>query len=103
MWRFLVVLKLAVMWTGTLATMLLLPRMMLAVDGCAYGNNGMLCSRRGQHLGIGLPWLVAVAVTVTAGAATRGTIVRRRRLAFWCWAAGLPLLWVVMLAIVAVR
>ncbi|UGQ13829.1 hypothetical protein LO772_09655 [Yinghuangia sp. ASG 101] len=97
------VLKLAVMWTGTLATMLLLPRAMLAVDGCAYGNGGLLCSRRGQHLGIGLPWLYAVAVTVTAGSATLGTIVRRRRLAFWCWAGGLPLLWVVMLAIVSSR
>ncbi|HSA53992.1 MAG TPA: hypothetical protein VLH10_28260 [Yinghuangia sp.] len=91
-------LVLTVMWSFTLATMLFLPLTMLAVDDCAYGNRGLLCTRRGQHLGIGLPWLFAVAVTVTAAAGTRGRC-RRLRPAFWCWAAGLPCLWVVMLVI----
>lgn len=102
-WRLRVVLKLTVMWTATLVTMLLLPQMMMTVDGCAYGNDGLLCTRRGQHLGIGLPWLFAVTATATAGAATTRTLTRWRRPAFLCWAAGLPLLWVVMLVVVSAR
>lgn len=95
--RVCLVLVLVAMWGAALATMLLLPMAMYAAEDCAYGNGGLLCTRRGQHLGVGLPWLLVVGATAfAAGAVAAGG--RRRRAAFWAWSVGLLMLWAVMLA-----